>query len=129
MNIFRKIKLEKLGYYKLNDYEKELFKFIKDNFFNLKKVEYTNYTNSVFWFKENKLIFVIDDNWYGINSILFVDIQLKFGFDKAENIIKSVLKEKYKLNQFDIGTLNDMWVNIREIEYKNLYINYENIKI
>jgi len=74
MNIIRKIKLESLGYYQCKDIkEKETFEIIRNNFFNLKKVVLPNY-NSIFWFKDDTLIFEHDliFNMININKNLII---------------------------------------------------------
>src|SRR6478735_7507438 len=106
-NIFRKIKLNDLGFYECNDIEKELLNFIKDNFLNLKQVILRDYPNYIFYFKDDKCIFqhtFKSNNFYVRYSFIWKVFEIKFNYNYHEisNLIKDIMKYAYKLNTINI---------------------------
>ena len=103
MNIVRKIKLEKLGYYICKDNkEKELFEFIKENLLNLTEVKLEYYKNEIFWFKKDKCIFnqPLNSDWFYVNDKLILEVfKTKFNYNNQElqHLIKGIIEKTYKI--------------------------------
>src|SRR6478735_11261506 len=101
MNIVRKIKLESLGYYVCKDNnEKELFKFIKDNFYDLEKVEITKFGNNIIYYiKNNAIIFSENSNSYyliKINPSLIwweLENRFKFNYNETRELLSLIVKD------------------------------------
>src|SRR6478735_3307862 len=103
MNIIRKIKLERLGYYNCkNNKEKELFEFIKEKLLNLKQVILKYYPDYIMYFKDDKCIFEqnLNSSWVYVNYHLICYIfETKFNYNHKETkqLIKSIVEQTYKL--------------------------------
>lgn len=116
MNIIRKIKLEKLGYYKFTKEEKELSKFIKEYFIGLHKYinieefnDYYNNDKNIYYLKNNIVIFICDKN---NNIFLNKFIWNKMLLLNLNNIgivsfTKEILISIYKLEFFNELTIRN----------------------
>src|SRR6478735_255589 len=124
MNIIRKIKLESLGYYKFIDIEKELVCFINDNFLNLTKVTFLEYTDYIFYFKENKLIFEydLDENWIQLNESIWSVFITKFDYkyEEIRDLIKDIVKYYYNLYVKQVYNLSNLKIELIEYLQNNL---------
>ena len=124
MNIIRKIKLESLGYYKFIDIEKELVCFINDNFLNLVKVTFLEYTDYIFYFKENKLIFEydLDENWIQLNESIWSVFITKFDYkyEEIRDLIKDIVKYYYNLYVKQVYNLSNLKIELIEYLQNNL---------
>jgi len=98
MNIIRKIKLEKLGYYICkNNKEKDLFKFIKENLLNLTEIKLEESPNEIFWFNNTELIFNYDIEFemFGIRENIINYLSNK----EINNLIKDICKSNKEINR------------------------------
>lgn len=123
MNIIRKIKLEKLGYYQyINNEEKELFIFVKENLLNLKKVKLKDYSSKIFYFKDNNCIFIYDNKINNFNFkykfwLIFIN-NFNYTNKETKEILKSIVIYHYKLTGIDsFGFLNEENLKLYEYEY------------
>ena len=110
-----------MGYYIcIDDKEKELFEFIKDNLLNLTEVKLYEFSNEKYWVKENKIIFkrYLESKWIDINYVLIWKIfETKFGYnyDQTRDLIKGVVEEVYKLQNkvpyksYEIATIEQIY--------------------
>lgn len=100
INIIRKIKINKLGYYDFNDVENQIFKVIKDNLYDLKKMYLYTY-DYYFYFKNTELIFYYDPIKNNIRMNSSFIYQLFFNIvedDKlSDKIILDVIEYIYKI--------------------------------
>ena len=122
MNIVRKIKLEKLGYYTYKDNrEKELFEFIKNNLLNLKEIYLDEYHNEVFWFNKENVVFIYSLKYLCVDIRHdiwnFIETQLKFTYEETNIILRNIIKENYKINVITIYKLSIKEIILIENEY------------
>lgn len=118
-NTVRKIRLSKLGYYKIKHHEKVLLEWIEYNFFNFKKFQNDEYPNMIFYFNSNnQYIFT-----YSLNSM---SVNINYS-----NIWKA-LSFKFNINIDDIYILlKNIMKNIfhYDIDEDDMSINYDSDKI
>src|SRR6478735_9095414 len=128
MNIIRKYKIhllniEDLTEKKLTDlniifksvnYTKENFEvinFIYNNMFNLKQVKLKEYSNDIFYFKDDKIIFIyhLKDNFFSFNYYLIWRVfqdKFKYSRDKTSGLIKCIIEDAYNLSSIRPYILN-----------------------
>lgn len=108
MNITRKMKLNSLGYYNFTESEQELIDFIKDNLLNLTEVKLQKYPNFIFWFKDNKLIFLE----YSFEENILISINTNFYYFFVLYLYK------YRINIETYTYIRNVLCNI--FKYKNI---------
>lgn len=118
MNIIRKIKLSNLGYYTLNESERQIEEYINDYILNLRKFYITNSKNFIFYYKGDIMnwIFIHDITSNKIIFNYFIDIK----FNHYNIDIKYICEYFYKLKNTELPIFKN-----KKEEYLNytLYIN------
>src|SRR6478735_2456333 len=97
MNIIRKIKIEKLGYYKFTESEKELVNFIKD------------YSNYKFYYKNNN--FILYTHIPSKNLYISTNIVNKLYLYSNDIEICNLFTNILNINITNIYTTNDIILN------------------
>jgi|SRR6478735_2154660 len=124
-NLIRKIKLESLGYYEFNDYEKSLAKFIKNNLLNLKEVKLLGFIDNIYYFKDDKVIFEfnLEYNCLSLKYDLWMVLDKRHNLYKyeIETILRNIFKKYYKISNIKDMDYGIPRLHIIEKAYKNEY--------
>lgn len=106
-NIFRKIKLNDLGFYDGKDYDKELLKSIKYYFIDVEEFKSINYSDYIFYFKNKICIYSFHIEY----KIFYFSDYIEEYFHKYKNgiDIKNLLSD-------EIGKVS--WVTV-DMKYIN----------
>src|SRR6478735_5900310 len=109
MNIVRKFKLNKLGYYQSTLEEIKLFEYIENNLTNLTEVKLQEYPDSIFYFKNNKCIFEYElyfENRLFMNERYFRELYDYYLEDYLEIDKLSLFLINLKNINIDVGYIN-----------------------
>lgn len=104
-NIVRKLKLDNLNLYDVDDIEKKVIQFIKTDIFNLQVKYVDNMPEYIYYVKDEKYVleYNIKLNFVFVNKQIF-DMFYIFGYNDKDirSMLKVILEYKYNMNNIDI---------------------------